>query len=472
MILFLSFALARDLSYEEALLLALEQNPQLHSAHADLKSAEAGLLAAQGIFDPRATMELGRSLSTNQQLFAGVGAFNTQTVGPSGSVGLQGLLPYGTSFSWNYQVSRTSSRFKLENVDSEQEFSPFDTSMRFNISQPLLEGALTGYNLRQVREAKQSIDLAELRLLEQRQNLLAEVGKSYWSLRHQELLLELARESLSIATEEARLIAAQVKEGNFADVENDRVESARLASESALIDAENSYRSATEALLLQLGLPLAAELTLTSEEPQTLNKGWDESTEVEKSLSNNPSILLARAQKEQSELRLKDAKHARLPELSLTASYTLSGWEEAYDDALSELFQRDLPGSYLGLSLNAPLGNWADKGTYEQRVADVEKSRLSLKSLEQNINQQTRLQVRTLRSTEVKLRLAQSNVDVARKTLIADRELRDAGRKIEKDVLDSIKAEEEAQAQLARARADHHQALLELARLQGALLKK
>ena len=208
---------------------------------------------------------------------------------------------------------------------------------------------------------------------------------------------------------------------------------------------------------------------MTSSPPKTEHKSWDPDEELEQVLAQNPSLQIAESRKQQAELRVKDARHARLPELGLSASYTLSGWEEAYSEALSELFSRQLPGSYVGLSLSAPLGNWADKGQHQQRIADLEKSTLELETLKLNLTQQTRQQVRILRSSEIKIQLAQNNVSIAEKTLAADRKLRDAGRKIEKDVLDSIKNLEEAKAALVRAQADHSQALLELARIQGIL---
>ena len=56
---------------------------------------------------------------------------------------------------------------------------------------------------------------------------------------------------------------------------------------------------------------------------------------------------------------------------------------------------------------------------------------------------------------------------VAEKTLEADKTLRDLGRNVEKDVLESIQALQDARTQLAKAKLDQQQALLELARLKG-----
>jgi len=67
--------------------------------------------------------------------------------------------------------------------------------------------------------------------------------------------------------------------------------------------------------------------------------------------------------------------------------------------------------------------------------------------------------------------LAEANLRVAEATLSADRALRDAGRSIEKDVLNSIRAVDEAKNQLERALADYQLARIEVDRLTGQLKK-
>ena len=63
--------------------------------------------------------------------------------------------------------------------------------------------------------------------------------------------------------------------------------------------------------------------------------------------------------------------------------------------------------------------------------------------------------------------MAEQNIVVAEKTLEADKTLRDLGRNVEKDVLASIQSLKDARTQLAKAKVDQQQALLELARLKG-----
>ena len=89
--------------------------------------------------------------------------------------------------------------------------------------------------------------------------------------------------------------------------------------------------------------------------------------------------------------------------------------------------------------------------------------------MERSITQQVQRQIRELQATQTKAKLAAVNLRVAEKTLSADRALRDAGRSIEKDVLASIKAVEDARVQYERALADHQLARVELLKLQGAI---
>jgi hypothetical protein len=79
------------------------------------------------------------------------------------------------------------------------------------------------------------------------------------------------------------------------------------------------------------------------------------------------------------------------------------------------------------------------------------------------------LQLRTLEQVQTKIELHRLNILVAEKTLQTDQALRNAGRNIEKDVLASIKAVEEAKVNYERAVVDGVLAWVELQKLKGEL---
>ena len=65
--------------------------------------------------------------------------------------------------------------------------------------------------------------------------------------------------------------------------------------------------------------------------------------------------------------------------------------------------------------------------------------------------------------------LARANLDLAIKTLDADRALTEAGRVIQKDLLESIRTVDDARAQLEQAKGDYQLAIIEMERLKGTL---
>ena len=111
MLLLLSTGWAEELSYQQALQQALQNNAQLSTAELDVKAAQGGVLSARSIFDPQFTTSYGRTFSTSQQFFAGIGLVNTDFTGYSFSTSLQSNLPTGTNLSMSWQTDQNNNRF-------------------------------------------------------------------------------------------------------------------------------------------------------------------------------------------------------------------------------------------------------------------------------------------------------------------------------------------------------------------------
>jgi outer membrane protein TolC len=473
MILFLvQIALAESLilSYDDALKQALKNNPDIKLTTLEVKKSQSGLMEARGIFDPRINASIGRNYRTQQQFFAGLGTFNSEVYGPSYTIGMQAYSPTGTNISLDWTTSRNTSVFQSQDIEGiEQEISPIDTTMTMTLTQSLLQGYRFQFNMQPVREAQRSLSISELIAIETQQESLAQTATAYWNAIYQSKLLLLAEESVKIAQEEQRVVKAKVEQGDLASVEADRVEAATLASKSALIDAENAYISACESLLLLLGEEPDKTIEFTTIPETDLDQMHDLDKELQMVLANNPTLQRLRLLVTAAEERVREAQHANLPELNATMRYSYTGWEDEFNDSFNEMIQGGLPGRYIGLNIDVPIANWSDKGAYEQRVIDLTKARQDFDNMERTISQQVRTQVRDLHSTQAKAKLAEVNLRVAEKNLESDRALRDAGRSIEKDVLDSIKAVEDARAQYEKALADHQLAKVSLLKLQGAM---
>lgn len=469
-LLFLSSVFAAPLSLDEAMQIAMENNPQLQKLAFDIASAEAQVLSAKSIFDPNLTASAGRNFNTQQQFFAGFGIINTEIFGPTWSVGSSFALPTGGTVSLDWTTSQSKSRYTLEDVPvDDQQFNPYDTRLSLNISHNLLDGLGLENNRQGIETAERGVKLALLSQQSSQQQILADVASAYWAAHYQYRLYTIATESVNIAEAEARVVAAQVQEGNLANVEADRVEAARLSALSAAADAEQAFFSAIDALSLLIGQPLSLDIRLSSAPtpPNQIDIALD--TALQRAQSQSPTLRQAEYAVEEATAQLRLARNKRLPSLSVDARYTLNGWEEELSDAITEMLNASLPSSYIGLNLSIPARNLANKGELGQRIAALESARIDLQSQQHSLSQQVTAQHRILTASLLKIDLAEANLRVAESTLVADRALRDAGRALEKDVLNSANAVDEAKSQLEKALADYQLAQIELDRLTGNL---
>ena len=467
MIFLLSFAWSEPLTFEQALQTAQKKNPDIRSAALDVEQSDAGILIAQSILDPQLNASIGQNLSTNQQFFAGFGLFNTEVSGLSWSTGLTALLPTGTSMTLDWNSNQSSTKYQLQDAPIEQEVNPFDTSITLDINQPLLEGVLPSYNLRGLREAQSMRSISQLTQNETEQRILKDVAQTYWELYHSGKLVEIAAQSLRIARDEKRSVQAQIEEGNLPPIEETRMESAELSAQSALIDAQNQYTTLKEQLLLLLGKSTSSDVRPTSTPPQVTAVEPNEQEIIQQVLQQNPSIIRLRASISLEQEKLKHNKHESLPTLNAIARFSANGWDESFPKAIDELLEGALPGRYLGLTLNMPISNLAVKGNRKQQQAALSKLEIDLAKLEQTLTQQTRAAIRALTSAQIKYNLAQTNLKLAKQTDEADRALRDAGRKTQTELLNSMKALEDAQLAVERAQTDYLLAEIDLKNLMG-----
>ncbi len=473
--LFIAIAAAEDpdslsLSYEQALQQALRANPALTYSRLDVEAADGALLAAKGIFDPT----LSASSTANQFTSESTREFGeviTEFKSFNWQAGLNQFFPTGTSLGLDW--STTSTRFKYELRGSgmvvESEKPLYESRMVASLTQSLLDGHRLSSNLESVRQATRTKDISEATQLATRQQSLADTASAYWNTRTQRKLVEIARMAVDTAKEEQRIVYAKVEQGTLAPVERSRVDALAVQAEREYLTAVDAAKNTEDSLLLLLGEPPGTSIALTTEPAEPVAMSLDLANIEKAAIENNADILVARLNEEAREMAYRDARHKRLPQLDLNASYALVGYEPNVSDAASELFGGDLPEWSVGGTFSMPLLSRADRGQALQASAQAAKSRSERITLERNIRSQVRSQARAVEAAFLQVSLARANLDLADKTLSADRALAEAGRVIQKDLLESIRGVDDARAQLEQAKVDYQLALIELERLKGTL---
>jgi outer membrane protein TolC len=280
----------------------------------------------------------------------------------------------------------------------------------------------------------------------------------------------IAQAAVDVAQEEQRVVHARVDAGDLAPVERSRVDALVVQAQSALVSSGNEAQASNDRLLLVMGEPLGETVTLTTEPGSIPSGALDEEGVVVEALANNPEVAASRIIEESAALDLRDAGHARLPELNAIGAFGFETQDEvSFNDATGTVFGGDLPFWSLGAEVTVPLLTRADRGEYHNQQAIAGKARIEREAMERSIDQQVRAQVRTLSSASMSVTLAEANLRFAEETLTAQRALQNAGRAIQKDVLEAIRDVDQARVDLVKARADAALALVELNRLRGSL---
>jgi outer membrane protein len=458
------------LTYKDALEAALARNPALVGARLDLDAADGALLAAKGVFDPTLTASSTANQFTSESTRE-FGEVLSEFKSLDWRAGIDQVLPTGTTLGLDWSTTRTRFKYELREtgfvVESDEPL--FESRMVARLTQSILEGHRLASNLEGVRQASRALDTADANRKAMRQQTLADAASAYWNTRTQRRLAEIAQTAVETAKEEQRVVHAKVEQGTLAPVERARVDAAVVQARREQLTAEDTAQNTEDNLLLLIGEAPGTAIILTTEPAEPRSIDIDIDAVEAAALENNAELLVSRVREESTDMARSDAKHRRLPQLDLNASYALIGYEPTTDGARDELFGGQLPEWSLGGSLSMPLLGRSDRGQYLQRSAEAAKARSDRMNMERQIRSSVRMQVRAVEAASVQVNLAMANLTYAEQTLMAERALREAGRVIQKDLLESMATVDDALTQVEQARGDFQLALIELERLKGSL---
>ncbi len=461
---------AAELTYSRALEGALERNPALVKAKANVASAEGWLLTTQGTFDPSLTMGADHQTSVSES-FSQFGQVASETHGNGFNTSLSQFLPSGTSLGLDWSVDSSTYLYELleSGMTFEMEEPQRYSTLSASFSQSLLQGIKPSYNLAQVQNAKRGVTSAEASLNAARLQAVADTAMAYWYLVYTRDLETISQESLAVAEEEGRVVRAMVDAGQLAPVESTRVEAAIVLSRSALIDAEHTRKAASESLAQLIGADPAESLVPVSEPEPPVSVSFDDPTVVEAALQGNPELQVYRSLVDDEAADLAVAKHSRLPELALTGGFGVNGYDPVFSEAFAEMFSGDLRYWTVGADLVVPLGNRYDRGVLLSAEAALTSAEQDLVAAEASVASAVLTQIRAVEDGMVKVELADVNLRLAEATVAAEKAKQREGRAIQKDVLEAMRDLGNAKVEAARARTEYLLAVIELGRLRGKI---
>jgi len=243
---------AKNITLDEAIRIAIHQNPTLAASVVDVRIADAQILEASGI-DDFALEGDSRWLSTRTQSGgqANETPFDHLRIGAS----LTRPLPSGGALGFTFATDYT----RFISADSTMKDNHvFARSMLLALSHPLLRGSGVAVARAERRRAHVARDVAALRKAATVAAVILDVSQVYWELAFSTAEVEIRRASVDLAREQLRAVLANIEGGKQPPSASAEVEVAIASREEELLVAEQMLRSRSLELRQLLGREIGA----------------------------------------------------------------------------------------------------------------------------------------------------------------------------------------------------------------------
>ena len=468
------------LTLEDAVLLALERNPDvLVSQYEPLKSS-ADVFSAKGEFDPVLGTTLNytetASIASQQvQLFGGISSirsFNLQT-----NTQISKKLPFGTVVGLALAINKEETTFG-------DYIEEWDGQLALTISQPLLQGFGTKVNRVRIRQAEKAAGIAQEQLRLTVMQTVSEVVKAYWDLVGAVESLKVRQESLSNAERLLKINETRRDIGTAADIDVLQAKAGVATRQSELIGARAAVGTAEDQLKRLVDLrdgelfsrarviPVDRPVLDESEKllPEELEAVFTES--IRKAIENRPEASITELNIETAQLEELSARNQMLPQVDLSTTLGSGGRDHKLRETLNGITNKDTHVFNVTLQGQVPIGNRAARGQHlraELGVREAEQRRLNtLQQLEVGVS----IALRNLFTNQTLVESTRQAREFQEVSVVAEEKRLRAGVTTSYQVLLVQQDLTAAQSQEVQAGVDYEKARVDLRLAEGTLLQE
>jgi outer membrane protein TolC len=418
----------KPLSFDDAIRMGIDHNLALIEAQKQEQRAKAQSLVSLQPLLPTVTA----------QADSGAHQINLAALGFSGSL-LGKIAPEFPNFN----------------------FASFHTVVKVNVTDAMVNYSQTLFSLPNIdryRAGKESVVAAYYSKMSSRGLVVLTVGNAYLQALALGAQVDNAKALLQADQVLLNQAVAEHEAGTAANLDELRARVQFQTQQQSVISAEVNFAKAKIALNREIGLPPEQEIQLTDAEPyaELTLMNIDEAKEV--AYRSRQDYQGLQAQVRAAQYQRKAAKWERLPTLDFQGDYGVTGVTGA-------LYH----GTFAAIgTLNVPIFQEA-KFRGDSGVAGANLTNLTqqLAALKEQINQQLRDSILDVQSATELVRVARSNVELARKELEQTTERFEAGVDDNLPVVQAQATLADAETNLVNTTSQHNQAKLGLARNLG-----
>jgi len=431
---------ALSLTLNDTIARALKNNLGVRAAVLSPQVAEAALAQAGEKYYPTLSFSYARQDNANASYSFLDATGNYTTKGNNYSSSISQQIPFGGQFSVSVTGGMTDTTQRAVTINPR-----YNGQLRFNFSQPLLQGF--GYTASQfnILIARNSYDSSELQFYKTVQDTVYSATQAYWGLVYSIENLKVQRLALQLAKELLVQNQHSVEIGTLAPMDILSAQSEVANREASIIAAEAAVKNSEDQMKTLINLSPEEEKGLTSiatlDQPAYEEMKVDLDQALALAMQKRPDLKISQIGLKTQDLSLSNAKNQLLPNLNFNASYWspgVAGTQILYDNPLFGNVIGRVPGSAsqamkdafnfkyknwsLGLSLSIPLSNMISRAAVAQAQLNQQQAILNLKNQEQQVVLEIKTAVRNVQTTYQQVQSYKVARELAEQKLQAEQE--------------------------------------------------
>jgi outer membrane protein TolC len=415
-----------QLSLKAAIRMAVENNLDVRAELYNAAQFEADINRNRSIYDPLLTLQTNYSDSSLSSVSSAGIDVKSQTLSLNSSI---------SKLFWTGGMAAISFNNAYNNSNVVSPSSSWQTGLGVSISQPLLKNVgreATEVLINISRSSKfASLERFNTRLL----STVSQVRTEYYKLYSLREIQNVKKVSLELARKILSETQARVKAGVLPAMEVLNAEFGAVTREKELIDAELAVSNQVDVLRLLLQMETKGVDLLPVDLPQRSLVVPIEREAIQKAL-NRPDIREQKRNLELYEIQTRNFSQKIRPDLTLTASAQLTGFDGAYQRNINKVIAFDYPAWSVGLIFSYPLGNGAVENDYRKSRLKIEQTSLQLRSLEETSANEVRAAIRGILTGYKQIEVADRGTVFAEERLKSFMRKNEVGLATTKDVLD------------------------------------
>jgi outer membrane protein TolC len=481
------------LALEEAVKYSLDRNLDIAVQRLNPEINDIAYASVRSVYRPALTSTVSEQSTSGlpqSQLQLSSGGNGTNTAALQYNGGIAQSVPWGGGA---FQVALNNSRATSNSNNAL--FNPAFTSTWSGIyTQPLLRNFRIDSTRQQLQVTRINRDISDVQLRATITNTLSNVRNAYWDYVYAVQAVEVAQQSLDLASKLVQDNQTRVEVGTMAPIDVVQAQSEQATRRQALVNAQSTKRT-TELALKRLIVSGTQDPNWNAEidpvdRPDFRPEPVDIESAVRRALSERTDLEIAKKNMQSNDVTLRFLQDQMKPQADVQATYGFAGIGGPYlqrdltqlgspfvtvpggiTDAFSTLLRNQYPRWTLSLNLSYPLGLSSQQASVARARVQMTQVQAQLKQVELQIATDVTNAAISVQNSGEAVQASQAAREFAQKKLEAEQSKFEVGMSTNYFVVQAQRDLSDARNSELRQILNYRKSLVELERLQQTTLQ-